>query len=222
MDWENAERTSWVIPGTPPLQPLEHIYAALWRRPKDNTNFRTWQSKTFFLIFLLARFHLNWVDWSVTWKVFNCSFALGPNMDITEGSRASFMDKLMQGSQKCNFESWQMELIYLSQRTGRPLPHVALWFKVSIYHRYDPTPHHHHTKGTRGTLQRPKVYCVCRRNILNTSTTFALKNIFGNLCKTISGPIPPPGDICSCKAQDHTTGIKAGHCILRGATCCIV
>ena len=154
-------------------------------------------------------------------RVFNCSFALGPNMDITEGSRASFMDKLMQKLQKCNFESWQMELIYLSQRTGRPLPHVALWFKVSIYHRYDPTPHHHHTKGTRGTLQRPKVYCVCRINILNTSRTFALKNIFGILCKTISGPIPP-GDICSCKAQDHTTGIKAGHCILRGATCCIV
>ena len=184
-------------------------------------NSKNLEKQNSFSIFRHARFHFNWAGWCVTWEVFNCSFALGPNMDITEGSRASFMDKLMQKLQKCNFESSQMELIYLSQRTGRPLPHVALWFKVSIYHRYDPTPHHHHTKGTRGTLQRPKVYCVCRINVLNTSRTFALKNIFGILCKTISGPIPP-GDICSCKAQDHTTGIKAGHCILRGATCCIV
>ena len=26
MDWENAERTSWVIPGTPPLYTLLHIH----------------------------------------------------------------------------------------------------------------------------------------------------------------------------------------------------
>ena len=126
---------------------------------------RAWQSKTHILviheqncfpIFLHARFHFNWADWCVTWKVFNCSFALGPNMDITEGSRASFMDKLMQGSQKCNFESWQMELIYLSQRTGRPLPHVALWFKVSIYHRYDPTPSTTIQKVQEGLYNAPK------------------------------------------------------------------
>ena len=152
-----------------------------------------------------------------------CLIALSPSAQtwISLEVAGILMDKLRQKLMKWNFESWQMELIYLSQRTGRPLPHVALWFKVSIYHRYDPTPHHHHTKGTRGTLQRHKVYCVARINILNTSRTFALKNIFGILCKTISGPIPP-GDICSCKAQDHTSGIKAGHCILRGANCCIV
>ena len=44
-------------------------------------------------------------------------------------------------AEKCNVGGgWQMELIHLSRRRGRPLPHVALWFKVSIYHRYDPTP----------------------------------------------------------------------------------
>ena len=65
---------------------------------------------------------------------------LHPNMDISEVSMASLKDKWVQRARKCNFERWKIELIYLSRGTGRPLPHVALWFKVHIYHRYDPTP----------------------------------------------------------------------------------
>ena len=60
-------------------------------------------------------------------------------------------------AEKCNVGGgWQMELIHLSRRRGRPLPHVALWFKVSIYHRYDPTPPWHRTKGTRWVYNAPE------------------------------------------------------------------
>ena len=52
MDWENAERTSWVIHGTPTLHPLVHIHAREHQLQMLLQIQRAWQSKTHILVYM--------------------------------------------------------------------------------------------------------------------------------------------------------------------------